>query len=78
LPDGLFSDQKSLFGNILEDLGMEYVVLFSGHLEYFKTIGHILWAFGNFIAIWYILPRFGTLYKEKSGNPDLDPKQKRA
>jgi hypothetical protein len=29
---------------------------FHGHLEYF-------------VAIWYISPRFGMLYQEKSGNP---------
>jgi transposase InsO family protein len=48
LPVRLFSDQKSQFGSILEDLGMEIVVIFSGNLEYFKTIEYILWAFGNF------------------------------
>jgi hypothetical protein len=61
LPDGFFSDQKSQFGYILEDLGMENVVIYSGHLEYFTTIGHILWAFGNFLVIWYIFPRCSIL-----------------
>jgi hypothetical protein len=33
LPDGFFSDQKkSQFGYILEDLGMEIVVINSNHL----------------------------------------------
>jgi hypothetical protein len=27
---------------------------------------------GIFIVIWYIFPRFGILYEEKSGNPDFD------
>jgi hypothetical protein len=27
--------------------------------------------FGNFLVIWYIFPRFGALYQEKSGNPGL-------
>jgi hypothetical protein len=26
------------------------------------------------VVIWYNFPRFGILYLEKSGNPDLDPK----
>jgi hypothetical protein len=39
LPDGLVSDQISKFGYILEDNRMENVVIFSGHLEYFTTIG---------------------------------------
>jgi hypothetical protein len=41
LPDGFFSDQKYQFGKILEDLGMENVVIYSGHSEYFMTIGYI-------------------------------------
>jgi hypothetical protein len=51
LPDVFFSDQKSKFGDILEDLGMESVVFQFGHLEYFTTIGYILWALGNFVVI---------------------------
>jgi hypothetical protein len=35
---------------------MEDVGIFYGHLIYF-------------LVIWYIFPRFGTLCKEKSGNP---------
>jgi hypothetical protein len=26
---------------------------------------------GNFVAIWYIFPRFGNLHQEKSGNPAI-------
>jgi hypothetical protein len=48
LPDGFFSDQKSQFGYILEDLGMESVVIYSDHWGYFMTIGHFLLAFGIF------------------------------
>jgi hypothetical protein len=29
----------------------------------------MLWPFGNSVVIWFILPRFGILYQEKSGNP---------
>jgi hypothetical protein len=43
--------------------------IYSGHLEYFMAIVYILWAFGNSEVIWYILPCFGILYQEKSGNP---------
>jgi hypothetical protein len=50
---------------------MEKVGKFVGHLEYI-TYSHLvyLWPFGNLVAIWYIFPRFGTLSKENSGNPD--------
>jgi hypothetical protein len=39
LPDGFFSDQKSQFGYILEDLGMKNVILYS-------------WSFGIFYCHW--------------------------
>jgi hypothetical protein len=29
----------------------------------------ILWPIGNLVVIWYIFPRFGKLYQQKSGNP---------
>jgi hypothetical protein len=44
---------------------MENIGIFSGQLENLTTIGCILWAFGNFVVIWYIFPRFGILYQEK-------------
>jgi hypothetical protein len=37
---------------------MEEVGIFCGHLV-------------NFMVIWDIFPRFGMLYQEKSGNPDV-------
>jgi hypothetical protein len=48
---------------------MENAGIFYGLLEYFTVMWYILWPFGNVVVIWYIFPRFGTLYKEKSGNP---------
>jgi hypothetical protein len=34
-----------------------------------------LWPFGifygNLVTLWYIFPRFGTLYQENSGHPGL-------
>jgi hypothetical protein len=38
LPDGIFSDQKSQFGLILEVLAMEDVGIFYRHLVYFTAI----------------------------------------
>jgi hypothetical protein len=38
LPDGIFSNQKSNFGKILEGLGMEKVGVLYGHLEYIMAI----------------------------------------
>jgi hypothetical protein len=71
LPDGFFSDQKSRFGDILEDLGMENVDIYSGHLEFFTRIGYIQWPFGIFVVIWYIPPPL--VARKKSGNPGEVP-----
>jgi hypothetical protein len=42
MPDGLFSNQKSQFGQIIEGLRLKNVDIFYGHLEYFKEIWDIL------------------------------------
>jgi hypothetical protein len=33
------------------------------------VVWYILWSFGIFVVAWFIFPRFGMLYQEKSGNP---------
>jgi hypothetical protein len=43
---------------------MENVSILYGHLDYFTGIWQILWPFGNFVVIWYILPSFGTLHQK--------------
>jgi hypothetical protein len=57
--------QKFQFGYILEGLVIENVI----EIEYITAIGYVLCTFGHFVVIWYIIPRFGTLYQENSGNP---------
>jgi hypothetical protein len=42
LPDGLFSYPKSQFDLIFEDIGLEFVVIFYGHLVYFTDMRDIL------------------------------------
>jgi hypothetical protein len=42
LPDGLFSNQKSQFGKISEDLRFYNVDIFYGHLEFIKDIRDFL------------------------------------
>jgi hypothetical protein len=59
--DGLFSNQKSKFGLILEGLAMEddgtYRYIIYGHLVHFTALGDILWTFGiQFVVIWYVFP----------------------
>jgi hypothetical protein len=36
------------------------------------AIWNILWPFGNVVVIWYILPHFGMLCQEKTGNTDTN------
>jgi hypothetical protein len=45
LPDGLFSNQKSKFGYILEALAVGDVGIFYGHLVQFMVFCYILWTF---------------------------------
>jgi hypothetical protein len=70
LPDGLFSNKKSKFGEIFGGScnGRCWYILctlgpFYGLLLYFMDIWYSLWEFG------ILFPRFGILYQEKSGNP---------
>jgi hypothetical protein len=50
LPDGLFSNQKSQLGSILDSLRLKNVDIFYGHLEYvfYRHLGY-------FMTIWDIL-----------------------
>jgi hypothetical protein len=49
--------------NILWTFGIYY-----GHLEYIMDIWYILWKYGIFCGNLVHFPRFGMLYREKSGN----------
>jgi hypothetical protein len=67
----MFSSQTKNpdLGKFWRTLKWKLFFLNSGHLEYFTTIGYILWAFNNFAVIWYnfTLAVLGILYQEKSG-----------
>jgi hypothetical protein len=64
LPDGFFSDQISKFGYILENIGMENVVIFSGHLEYLRPLGIIYCHLENSVVILYIFPFWFVLQRK--------------
>jgi hypothetical protein len=68
MPDGIFSNQNSQFGYILEGLGMQNVGILFG---LFMPIWPFSSPFDTCLAIWGIFPRFGMMYHEKSGNPVL-------
>jgi hypothetical protein len=55
LPDGIFSNQKSQFGYILECFAMEDVGTFYGNLVYFTAILYIVTSY--IFPFWYVVPR---------------------
>jgi hypothetical protein len=59
------------FGRILQWKMFGVCILWTFGLCFFRPFnifyGHLVY----FGLIWYIFPRFGILYQEKSGNPDL-------
>jgi hypothetical protein len=46
-------------------------VIFYGHLVHFTVFCCILWIFGIVCCNLAYFPRFGILYQEKSGNPEI-------
>jgi hypothetical protein len=48
--------QKSLFGNILEGLGMENVGIFKSHFVHFLAFGIFSGHLVYFYPFWYIVP----------------------
>jgi hypothetical protein len=57
LPDGTYIFKpKSLFGYILENLGMKNVGIFYLQLAYLTAIWYIFGHLVHFVVIWYIFP----------------------
>jgi hypothetical protein len=67
LPDGLFSNQKSKFGQNWEGLGKENGVILCAHLGYFTAIWYNLWPFGRY-SLWSfgIFFSFGMCWTKKN------------
>jgi hypothetical protein len=59
LPDALFTNPKSRFGQILEGLAMEGAGMVHVTLVCFMAIWYILWPFGVFYVFILSFPRFG-------------------
>jgi hypothetical protein len=64
-----FQTKNPNLGKILEGLRIDNIGKFYAHLEYAMSIWYTLWSIGNFVEIWCIFDRFGTLCVEKSGSP---------
>jgi hypothetical protein len=45
------------------------VGILNDHLDFLMAIWNIVEPIGYFVVIWCILPSFGTLHQEQSGNP---------
>jgi hypothetical protein len=69
LPDGLFSNQKSQFGENFQAFTLKNMDIFYGYLECFKDLRDTLWPFGTFCVHLVQFPGFGIMHQEKSGNP---------
>jgi hypothetical protein len=66
LPDGLFSNQNSQFGQFWRSLYWKFLIYFMATWNILKTFGIFYDQFVHFVFIWYI-------FSEKSGNPGVDP-----
>jgi hypothetical protein len=64
LPDGIFSNQRSQFLQVLECLAIRNVGTFCDHLVNFPAIC----PYGIFCGHLVNFPNFGMLFKDKSGN----------
>jgi hypothetical protein len=60
-----FQTKKSQFGYISEVLGMENVIIFFDHLEYFIAIWYNLWPFGISCAHLVYSSHFGMFGPRK-------------
>jgi hypothetical protein len=69
LPDGLFSNQKSKLGYILEGRSMKVVGIFYGLLVHFTDFCYTLWIFGIVRGNLVYFPPFWYFVSRKSGNP---------
>jgi hypothetical protein len=68
----IFSNPKSPFGKILEDLAIEDVVYYIATWSIILPLGLLYCHLVYFVQIWYILWFFGVFFpalcQEKSGN----------
>jgi hypothetical protein len=67
-----FQIKNPNFGKFWRVLQWKILVYFMTILSIFRPLeifyGHLIY----FVFNWYISPRFGILFREKSGNPALD------
>jgi hypothetical protein len=66
-----FQIKNTILGKFFEDLEIEDVIHFMANCSILLPLGNILWKFGTFYGHLEYFSRFGMLYQENSGNPDL-------
>jgi hypothetical protein len=69
LPDGLFSNQKSQFGHILEGFETENVFIFYDNMECLMAIWYNLWQFGIVCGHWVYFFHIGMFGPRKIWQP---------
>jgi hypothetical protein len=69
LPNGLFSNQKSLFWKKLDGIGIENVVIFNYLWEFFTAIWYYLQPFGIVCGHLVYIFRFGMFGPRKIWQP---------
>jgi hypothetical protein len=73
LPDGtyIFKPKIPIWVKFWGGLAMPDVGVFMAILSIIRSNGIVFSYLVHFVAIWYNFSRFGMLYRQKSGNPDL-------
>jgi hypothetical protein len=69
LPDSIFSNQKSNLGKFWSALQWKMLVILCTYfLSILRPFDIFYGNFVYFVVVWYIFPRVGKFYQEKSGN----------
>jgi hypothetical protein len=65
----IFKPKNPYLGKFWRTLNWKRLVYFMAILSILRPNGLFYAHLVHFVVIWYILPSFGMLYREKSGNP---------
>jgi hypothetical protein len=70
MPDGFcFRTKNPDLGKFWRVLRWKTLVYFMSTWSTLRPLEILYWHLVNIVVVWYILPRFGMLYQEKSGSP---------
>jgi hypothetical protein len=69
-----FQSKNPNLGKFWRALQWNMLVYLMASLYFYQiciVCGHLV----DYMVVWYIFPRFGMMYQEKSGNPDMSRKK---